>query len=121
MDIKIIAAVAYGIPELLIERRLVVDTSRQPESETVVALGDISHRCPGADDTLVVKVPIGGSHTGIEIETAYGYSVFEYEIRPTLDLKQEIISRGNDMEVVYPESFRNEIKEMIGEMWNRYK
>lgn len=60
-------------------------------------------------------------HSQKEIETAYGYSVFEYEIRPTLDLKQEIISRGNDMEVVYPESFRNEIKEMIGEMWNRYK
>ena len=60
-------------------------------------------------------------HSQKEIETAYGYSVFEYEIRPTLDLKQEIISRGNDMEVVYPESFRNEIKEMIEEMWNRYK
>lgn len=60
-------------------------------------------------------------HSQKEIETAYGYSVFEYEIRPTLDLKQEIISRGNDMEVVYPESFRNEIKEMIGEMWNMYK
>lgn len=60
-------------------------------------------------------------HSQKEIETAYGYSVFEYKIRPTLDFKQEIISRGNDMEVVYPESFRNEIKEMIGEMWNRYK
>ena len=60
-------------------------------------------------------------HSQKEIETADGYSVFEYEMRPTLDLKQEIISRGNDMEVVYPESFRDEIRRMIGEMWNIYK
>lgn len=60
-------------------------------------------------------------HSQKEIETADGYSLFEYEVCPTLDLKQEIISRGNDMEVIYPEYFRNEIKKMIVELWNRYK
>lgn len=58
-------------------------------------------------------------HSQQEVETAEGYSVFEYYMRPTCDLIQEILSRGSDVEVVSPESFRKKVAEVIRRMAGR--
>ncbi|GHT72267.1 WYL domain-containing protein [Bacteroidia bacterium] len=44
-----------------------------------------------------------------EIETTDKYSVFSYYISPTFDFRQEILSHGDEIEVLLPEWFRNEI------------
>ena len=59
-------------------------------------------------------------HSQQEVETAEGYSVFEYYMRPTCDLIQEILSRGSDVEVVSPERFRKKVAEVIRRMAGRY-
>lgn len=60
-------------------------------------------------------------HSQKEVETAAGYSVFEYFVRPTCDLIQEILSRGAEVEVLSPESFRNKVAEETRKMAKRYE
>ena len=55
-----------------------------------------------------------------EIETQSDYSVFRYRLKPTLDFKLEILSRGSQIEVISPESFRREIAEEIERMREMY-
>lgn len=59
-------------------------------------------------------------HSQQEVETAEGYSVFEYYMRTTCDLIQEILSRGSDVEVVSPESFRKKVAEVTRRMAGIY-
>lgn len=59
-------------------------------------------------------------HSQKEVESNEKYSVFQYYIAPTKDFMQEILSHGNDIEVLSPESFRNEIAETINKMNNLY-
>jgi len=56
-----------------------------------------------------------------EIETTDDYSVFSYFISPTFDFKQEILSHGDDIEVIFPERFREDITEVMQGMRNKYK
>jgi WYL domain len=56
-----------------------------------------------------------------ETEKTPDYSVFEYFIKPTFDLRQEILSLGESVEVLAPERFRKEIKELIENMIQAYK
>ena len=51
-----------------------------------------------------------------ETETTDDYSVFSYFITPTFDFKQEILSHGEDIEVLSPEWFRDEMMECVGKM-----
>lgn len=51
-----------------------------------------------------------------EVETTEDYSIFEYRVRTTFDFKQELLSRGAEVEVLSPASFRQEMKEAIGKM-----
>lgn len=60
-------------------------------------------------------------HSQREVESNTEYSVFQYYIAPTKDFMQEILSYGNEIEVLSPESFRNEIAETINQMKNLYK
>ena len=60
-------------------------------------------------------------HTQQEVETTKDYAIFEYYLKPTFDFKQEILSRGADVEVLSPVSFREEIMESIQEMASRYQ
>ena len=48
-------------------------------------------------------------HSQKELEPVDGYPVFSYFISPTLDFIQEILSHGKDVEVLAPESLRDEI------------
>jgi hypothetical protein len=56
-----------------------------------------------------------------EIEKNDEYSVFQYYISPTTDFMQELLSHGEDIEIIAPEDFRNKIIEKIEKMNSRYK
>lgn len=60
-------------------------------------------------------------HSQKEIETTADYSVFEYYIKPTYDLRQELLSHGADVEVLSPAWFREEMKRVAAGMNQRYK
>lgn len=56
-----------------------------------------------------------------EMETTDEYSIFEYFLVPTFELSKEILSNGPAVEVLAPQSFRNEIADKIGEMCAKYE
>jgi predicted DNA-binding transcriptional regulator YafY len=56
-----------------------------------------------------------------EEETTEDYSVFSYFVVPTYELRQEILSHGANVEVVFPKTLRDQIKEEIAEMHKLYK
>ncbi len=58
-------------------------------------------------------------HSQKEIKTTADYSIFTYYVKPTFDFRQEILSLGEDAEVLLPISFRNELGKLILKM-NRY-
>lgn len=60
-------------------------------------------------------------HTQKEDETTDKYSVFSYFVVPTYEFKQEILSRGANVEVLYPKELREEIKEEVKKMNKLYK
>ena len=60
-------------------------------------------------------------HSQREIESNAEYTIFEYKIAPTYDFIQEILSHGNQLEVLSPDSFRQQIKVIIQEMHNFYE
>ena len=49
------------------------------------------------------------------------YIIYGYYIRPTYDLRMEILSHGNDIEVISPISFRKQIAEIISQQNKLYK
>lgn len=55
-------------------------------------------------------------HSQCEIESNNDYTIFEYRIAPTYDFIQEILSHGDQLEVLSPEPFRQQIKAIIQEM-----
>jgi len=59
-------------------------------------------------------------HSQTETETAEDYSVFSYFIAPTFDFRQEILSHGDEIEVVSPKWFREEIVGIVREMSGLY-
>lgn len=54
-----------------------------------------------------------------EIETTVDYSIFEYRMKPTLDFRQELLSRGAD-EVLAPLTFREEMIQSVEKMSSLY-
>lgn len=60
-------------------------------------------------------------HSQKEINTQANYSDFEYYIVPTFDFRQEILKEGPDLEVLEPESLRNEIIESIMKTIQHYQ
>jgi hypothetical protein len=59
-------------------------------------------------------------HSQKEIETSEDYSIFTYYIKPTFDFRQEILSLGEDAEVLSPAAFREEIGKVILKMGGYY-
>ena len=49
------------------------------------------------------------------------FTVFSYYLKPTFDIKQKVISYMGSVEIVEPQSFREEIIETIDEMRELYK
>ena len=60
-------------------------------------------------------------HSQREIESNNEYTIFEYKIAPTYDFIQEILSHCNQLEVLSPDTFRQQIKAIIQEMHDFYK
>lgn len=48
------------------------------------------------------------------------YSIYEYWLAPTLDFRQEVLRHGPTVEVLEPETFREEVKDDIQEMMKLY-
>lgn len=59
-------------------------------------------------------------HSQVEIETNNEYSIFELRMKPTFDFKQELLSRGADIEVLSPLFFREEMLEAADLILRRY-
>jgi hypothetical protein len=55
-----------------------------------------------------------------EIDSADDYSIFQYQVRPTFDFRQALLSKGSEVEVLEPVAFREEMKNEIQNMKNRY-
>ena len=60
-------------------------------------------------------------HSQVETQTEEAYSVFELYVKPTYDLKQELLSHGAAVEVLSPQWFRNEVVEAIDKQVLRYR
>ena len=60
-------------------------------------------------------------HSQREIESNADYTIFEYKIAPTYDFIQEILSHGNQLEVLSPDAFRQQIKAIVQEMHDFYE
>lgn len=60
-------------------------------------------------------------HSQKEIKTTPDYADFEFYLRPTFDFRQELLSQCNEVEVLKPAKFREEMKEMIEKMLERYR
>ncbi|MBO4804532.1 MAG: WYL domain-containing protein, partial [Paludibacteraceae bacterium] len=56
-----------------------------------------------------------------EVERNEEYSIFTFFLRPELDFQQELLKNGEDVEVIEPQWFRNDIGEKIKRMWDKYK
>ena len=56
-----------------------------------------------------------------EIERNDEYSIFTYQLRPSLDFIQELLWNGADMEVLAPLWLRKEIAGIVESMCNNYK
>ena len=49
------------------------------------------------------------------------YSIFEYHLKPEFDFEQEIFSNMDAMEVLEPQWLRDEVKERINNLANKYR
>lgn len=50
-----------------------------------------------------------------------GYPVFSLRVRVTFDFKQKLLSMGGNVEVLKPESLRNEMREEAKQMLLKYQ
>ena len=60
-------------------------------------------------------------HSQKEVKTTPDYADFEFYLCPTFDFRQELLSQCNEVEVLKPGKLREEMKEMIGKMMERYR
>jgi hypothetical protein len=60
-------------------------------------------------------------HSQKEINSTPEYSDFQFYLRPTCDFRQELLSQCDEVEVLEPISFREEMKGIIKMMLKRYK
>lgn len=49
------------------------------------------------------------------------YILIQCELRPTFDFQQEILSHGDEVEVLAPEHFCNEVAEIVSIMESYYR
>jgi len=65
------------------------------------------------------NLPLHGSQTEKQYDN---HSIFTLRLKPTLDFRQEILKYGNEVEILEPAWFREEIAEVVrktGEMYNK--
>lgn len=57
----------------------------------------------------------------VEKERTDEYSIFEVEVRPTFDFKQEVLWNAENVEVLQPQWFRDEMANHVKRMWEMYR
>ena len=60
-------------------------------------------------------------HSQKEVNTTSDYADFEFYLRPTFDFRQELLSQCSEVEVLKPAKLREDMKEMIEKMLERYR
>ena len=60
-------------------------------------------------------------HSQKELASTSEYTDFEFYLRPTFDFRQELLSQGNEVEVLEPTSLRLEMQEALVKSLERYK
>ena len=55
-----------------------------------------------------------------ELNSTSEYTDFELYLRPTFDFRQELLCQGDEVEVLEPKAFREEMKQMAQKIVNRY-
>jgi len=55
-----------------------------------------------------------------EVERTPDYSIFQLHVRPVFDFQQALLSMGEDVEVLSPQWFRDEMAQKIKRMNNKY-
>lgn len=73
----------------------------------------------GNQERYIRSLPL--HHSQKEEETTPDYALFSYRVKPTFDLRQELLSYGSDIEVLKPQWFRDEIAEIIAKQSNVYE
>jgi DUF2075 family protein len=66
------------------------------------------------------NLPLHPSQKKVDKESTERVTVYKYKIAPTYDFKQEIMRHGADIEVLAPESLRQEIAENVAAMAKKY-
>ena len=60
-------------------------------------------------------------HSQKEITITDNYSDFEFLIVPSFDFRQAILKEGSELEVIEPQSFRDEIKQELTKAMKHYQ
>lgn len=60
-------------------------------------------------------------HSQKEVETHKNYSIFEVKLSPSYDFILEILSKGDEVEILSPEWFRDEVASYARSLYNMYK
>lgn len=60
-------------------------------------------------------------HSQKEVEKHKEYSIFEFKLSPSYDFIQEILSKADEVEVLSPEWFREEVASYARSLYNMYK
>lgn len=56
-----------------------------------------------------------------QVERHKDYSIFEVKLSPSYDFIQEILSKGEEVEILSPEWFREEVASYARSLYNMYK
>jgi len=75
----------------------------------------------GHRDCYLRSLPLHSSQKENIRKSTEEYAIFEYNLKPTYELVQELLSMHNQVEVLEPLSLRKHIKEIIDSMEGRYK
>lgn len=88
------------------------------EKVRIKAFKDKGH---GYEDCYLRSLPLHKSQREITHLSTDEYAVFEYNMKISFELKQELLRHLDSIEVVSPKSLRNEMKNAIEAMSTRYK
>jgi hypothetical protein len=85
--------------------------------EDVIAQ-DVTIRIAAYQANYLRALPLHHSQT--ETENTQTHTTFRFHLKPTFDLRQELLSLGDDVEVLQPEWFRLEMKHVVENVAEKY-
>ena len=89
---------------------IIVDADYKPE--------DVRLKVSAGQANYLRSLPLHSTQK--EIERSGEYSIFQLHLCPEFDFQQEVLSMGEDIEVLEPIWVRKEIAGKIKRMWNKY-